>query len=275
MEEEVLRQLKLKKPLAVFDIESTGMNVCRDRVIELSIIKVLPGGNTEKYNYRLNPTIPITPESSLVHGIYDEDIKNEPTFKDVAQEIHKVFQGCDLGGFNHIKFDVPLLVEEFLRVDIDFDLKNRRLIDAQKIFHLMEKRTLSAAYKFYCNKELEDAHAAEADTLATLEVILAQIDRYEGQPVIDNNGKTVGIIENNIDLLHKLFNNQMVDLAGRIVYNQDGVEVFNFGKHRFRPVEEVLKEEPGLYDWMMRGEFPLDTKRKLTELRLKALNNTF
>lgn len=275
MEEEVLRQLKLKKPLAVFDIESTGMNVCRDRIIELSIIKVLPGGNTEKYNYRLNPTIPITPESSLVHGIYDEDIKNEPTFKDVAQEIHKVFQGCDLGGFNHIKFDVPLLVEEFLRVDIDFDLKNRRLIDAQKIFHLMEKRTLSAAYKFYCNKELEDAHAAEADTLATLEVILAQIDRYEGQPVIDNNGKTVGIIENNIDLLHKLFNNQMVDLAGRIVYNQDGVEVFNFGKHRFRPVEEVLKEEPGLYDWMMRGEFPLDTKRKLTELRLKALNNTF
>lgn len=275
MEEEVLRQLKLKKPLAVFDIESTGINVCRDRIIELSIIKVMPGGATEKYNYRLNPTIPISAESSMVHGIYDEDIKNEPTFKDVAQEIHRVFQGCDLGGFNHIKFDVPLLVEEFLRVDIDFDLKNRRLIDAQKIFHLMEKRTLSAAYKFYCNKELEDAHAAEADTLATLEVILAQIDRYDGQPVIDNNGKTVGIIENNIDLLHKLFNNQMVDLAGRFVYNQDGVEVFNFGKHRFRPVEEVLKEEPGLYDWMMRGEFPLDTKRKLTELRLKSLNNTF
>lgn len=275
MEEEVLRQLKLKKPLAVFDIESTGMNVCRDRIIELSIIKVMPGGITERYNYRLNPTIPISPEASLVHGIYDADIKNEPTFKEVAQEIHKVLQGCDLGGFNHIKFDVPLLVEEFLRVDIDFDLKNRRLIDAQKIFHMMEKRTLSAAYKFYCNKELEDAHAAEADTIATLEVILAQINRYEGQAVVDNSGKTIGIIENNIDLLHKLFNNQMVDLAGRFVYNQDGVEVFNFGKHKFRPVEDVLKEEPGLYDWILRGEFPLDTKRKLTELRLKSLNNTF
>jgi DNA polymerase-3 subunit epsilon len=275
MEEEILRKLKLKKPLAVFDIESTGMNVCRDRIIELSIIKVLPGGKTEKYNYRLNPTIPISPEASLVHGIYDKDVKDEPTFKEVAPHVHRVLQGCDLGGFNHIKFDIPLLVEEFLRADIDFDIKNRQLIDAQKIFHLMEKRTLSAAYKFYCDKELEDAHAAEADTMATLEVILAQIERYEGQPVVDTSGKTVGIVENNIDLIHKLFNNQMVDLAGRFVYNQDGVEVFNFGKHRFRPVEEVLKEEPGLYDWIMRGEFPLDTKKKLTELRLKSLNNTF
>lgn len=275
MEEALLRKLKLKKTLAVFDIESTGMNVCRDRIIEISIFKVLPGGNIEKYNYRLNPGIPISPESSMVHGIYDKDVKDEPGFIDVARHIQKVLEGCDLGGFNHIKFDIPLLVEEFLRVDIEFDLKNRNLIDAQKIFHLMEKRTLAAAYKFYCQKELEDAHAAEADTMATLAVILAQIERYEGQPVIDTKGKEVGIVENNIEHLHKIFNKQMVDLAGRFVYNQEGVEVFNFGKHQFRPVADVLKDEPGLYDWIMRGEFPQDTKKKLTELRLRSLNNTF
>ena len=270
-----LSQLKLKNPLAVFDIESTGMNVCRDRIVEISIIKINPDKSTENYNYRLNPTFPISAEASMVHGIYDKDVRDAPVFNDVAKEILQILKGCDLAGFNQIKFDIPMLVEEFLRVDLDFDLKNRLLVDAQKIFHLMEKRTLSAAYKFYCEKDLEDAHSAEADTLATLEVLLSQIERYEGQPVVDNNGNKLGILENNIEQLHKIFNNQMVDLAGRFVYNQEGVEVFNFGKHRFKPVLEVLKEEPGIYDWMMRGEFPLDTKKKLTELRLKSLNNAF
>ncbi len=271
----IFSKLKLQNPLAVFDIESTGINVCRDRIVEISIIKVLPGGETEKYSYRLNPGIPIAPEASMVHGIYDKDVKDAPLFKDVAQEIHTILNGCDLGGFNQIKFDIPMLVEEFLRVNIDFDLKNRKLIDAQKIFHIMEKRTLSAAYQFYCNKDLSDAHSAEADAVATLEVILAQLERYEGQTVIDNSGDKLGVMGNNMEQIHKIFNNQMVDLAGRFVYNKEGVEVFNFGKHRFKPVTEVLKEEPGFYDWMMRGEFPLDTKKKLTELRLKTLNNAF
>lgn len=273
--ESFLSKLKIKNPLAVFDIESTGINVCTDRIVEISIIKLLPGGRMDKRSYRINPTIPISAEASLVHGIYDKDVKNEPEFKEVAREIHEMLEGCDLGGFNHIKFDIPMLVEEFLRADMEFDLKNRRLIDGQKIFHIMEKRTLSAAYKFYCNKDLEDAHSAEADAVATLEVISAQIERYEGMPVVDNKGNNLGLLENNIDHLHKIFNNQMVDLAGRFVYNQEGVEVFNFGKHRLQPVVEVLKKEPGFYDWMMRGEFPLDTKKKLTELRLKMLNNAF
>ena len=271
----IFSKLKLQSPLAVFDIESTGINVCRDRIVEISIIKLLPGGKSEKYNYRLNPTIPISPEASMVHGIYDKDVKDAPQFKDVAHFIQKVLKGCDLGGFNQIKFDIPMLVEEFLRVDMEFDLKDRKLIDAQKIFHLMEKRTLSAAYKFYCNKNLEDAHNAEADAIATLEVIMAQLERYEGQEVVDSSGEKLGVMQNNMDQIHKIFNNQMVDLAGRFVYNKEGVEVLNFGKHRFKPVIEVLKEEPGFYDWMMRGEFPLDTKKKLTELRLKTLNNAF
>lgn len=270
-----LSQLKLKNPLAVFDIESTGMNVCRDRIVEISIVKIFPDKTTKTFSFRLNPGIPITAESSMVHGIYDKDVKDQPLFKDVAQEILQILDGCDLGGFNHIKFDIPMLVEEFLRVDIDFNIKNRLLIDAQKIFHLMEKRTLSAAYKFYCNKELTDAHSAEADTVATLEVLLSQIERYQGEPVTDPQGNQLGILDNNIEQIHKIFNNQMVDLAGRFVYNQEGIEVFNFGKHRFKPVLEVLKEEPGLYDWIMRGEFPLDTKKRLTELRLKSLNSTF
>ncbi|WP_017731653.1 exonuclease domain-containing protein [Nafulsella turpanensis] len=267
--------LKLKNPLAVFDIESTGINVCTDRIVEISVIKLLPDGKQETYTYRVNPTVPIPAEASMIHGIYDKDVKDEPRFEEIAPVLNRVLNGCDLGGFNHLKFDIPILMEEFSRAGIEFEIKNRKLIDAQKIFHLMEKRTLSAAYKFYCEKDLADAHSAEADTKATLDVILAQIERYEGQTVEDSQGNKIGILQNDVEQLHKLFNHQMVDLAGRFVYNQDGVEVFNFGKHKFRPVLEVLKEEPGLYDWMMRGEFPIDTKKKLTELRLKSLNNAF
>ena len=265
--------LHLRAPLAVFDVEATGPNVCRDRIVELFILKLHPDGRKEEHNYRINPGIPIPPEVSMIHGIYDEDLKDCPTFNDLAPTIKRVLNDCDLAGFNHIKFDIPMLVEEFLRAGIEFDVRNKKLIDTQIIFHLMEKRTLSAAYKYYCDKELVNAHSAQADTIATYEVLLAQLERYDGQEAEDSNGQKLGVVKSNsMDSLHKLFNSKMVDLAGRFVYNHEGVEVLNFGKHRFKPVQDILKEEPGFYDWMMRGEFPMDTKRKLTEIKLRALN---
>jgi DNA polymerase III subunit epsilon len=263
--------LHLRNPLAIFDVEATGANVCRDRIVELFILKIHPDGRKEEHNYRINPGIPIPAEVSLIHGIYDADLKDCPTFNDLAPTLKRVLNDCDLAGFNHIKFDIPMLVEEFLRAGIDFDVRSKKLLDAQIIFHLMEKRTLSAAYKFYCGQELENAHNAQADTLATYEVLKAQLAKYDGREVIDSNGNKMGVVKTSVDSLHKLFNSKMVDLAGRFVYNQEGVEVMNFGKHRFRPVLDVLKEEPGFYDWMMRGEFPMDTKRKLTEIKLSAL----
>lgn len=266
-------KLQLRSPLAIFDIEATGANICRDRIVELFILKVHPDGRKEEHNYRINPEMPIPPEVSMVHGIYDDDLKNCPTFNDLAPTIKRVLHDCDLAGFNHIKFDIPMLVEEFLRAGVEFDVKNKKLIDAQIIFHLMEKRTLTAAFKYYCDKDLINAHSAEADTKATFEVLMAQLERYDGQEVEDSNGQKLGVVKSSsLESIHKLFNSKMVDLAGRFVYNQDGVEVLNFGKHRFRPVQDVLKEEPGFYDWMMRGEFPLDTKRKLTEIRLRSIN---
>ena len=265
--------LHLRAPLAVFDVEATGPNVCRDRIVELFILKLHPDGRREEHNYRINPGIPIPPEVSMVHGIYDEDLKDCPTFNDLAPTIKRVLNDCDLAGFNHIKFDIPMLVEEFLRAGIEFDVRNKKLIDTQIIFHLMEKRTLSAAYKYYCDKDLVNAHSAQADTIATYEVLLAQLERYDGQEAEDSNGQKLGVVKSSsMDSLHKLFNSKMVDLAGRFVYNHEGVEVLNFGKHRFKPVQDILKEEPGFYDWMMRGEFPMDTKRKLTEIKLRALN---
>jgi DNA polymerase-3 subunit epsilon len=265
--------LKLKQPLAIFDVEATGTNVCSDRIVEIFVLKILPDGTEEKFHSRYNPEIPIPPEVTLIHGLSDADVKNEPKFSEKAVELQKFLKKCDLAGFNHIKFDIPILVEEFLRCDIEFELGSRKLLDAQKIFHLMEKRTLSAAYQFYCQKELVDAHSAEADTRATLEVLEAQLRKYDGQDVEDAGGNVIGQVKPDAEAIHNVFNQQMVDLAGRFVYNQDGVEVLNFGKHRFKPVSEVLKREPGFYDWMMRGEFPLDTKRKLTEIRLRHFNN--
>lgn len=270
-----MTKLNLRKPLAVFDLEATGMNVCADRIVEISIIRYMPDGKTENYTYRVNPGIPIPAEASMVHGIYDKDIKNEPSFKELAPVINRVLEGCDLAGYNHIKFDIPMLVEEFLRAGIEFDLSDRQLIDAQKIFHLMEKRTLSAAYKFYCQKDLTDAHSAEADAVATLEILQAQIARYEGEEVVDAGGNSMGKITADINSLHRVLNGNMVDLAGRFVYNQDNVPVFNFGKHKGKPVVEVLKAEPGYYDWMMRGEFPLDTKQQLTRIKFQSLNKAF
>ncbi len=261
--------LHLKNPLVFFDLETTGTNITRDRIVELSFVKSMPNGETITKTKKINPTIPIPAETSAIHGIFDEDIKDAPTFKSIAKSLAKFLEGSDLAGFNILKFDVPVLVEEFLRADIDFDVSKRKLIDAQKIFHMMEKRTLTAAYKFYCDKELEGAHGAEADTLATLEVLKAQVERYEGMTMMDNLGKKIGVIENDMEKLHQLTSSNMVDLAGRLVYNNQGVEVFNFGKHKGKSVTEVLSKDKGYYDWMMKGEFPMDTKRRLTEIKLR------
>lgn len=264
--------LNLKTPLAFFDLEATGINISTDRIVEISVLKVFPDGNKEIKTMKINPTIPIPRESSLIHGIYDEDVKDAPTFKEVARELYRFFEGADLAGFNVLKYDIPLLVEEFLRSGIDFDIDKKNLLDAQKIFHLMEKRNLSAAYKFYCGKTLENAHSAEADTIASFEVFKAQIAKYEGEEVEDLQGNKMGILENDMKKLHALINEKMVDLAGRFVFNDQGQECFNFGKLKGKTIEQVLKEEPGYYDWMMKGDFPLDTKRKLTQVKLRGFN---
>jgi len=265
-------QLNLNAPLAFFDLETTGTNITADRIVEISIVKIMPDQQQEIKTLRLNPTIPIPHEVSLIHGIYDKDVADSPTFKEEAKNIDAFLNGCDLAGFNCVKFDIPLLVEEFLRADMEFDVSNRKLVDSQKIFHMMEKRTLTAAYKFYCDKELEGAHGAEADTLATYEVLKAQIKKYDGQEAVDALGNKLGIIENDIKSLHEFTASNMVDLAGRIVLNKSGVEVFNFGKHRFKPVEDILKAQSGYYDWMMKGDFALDTKKHLTRIKLKGFN---
>ncbi|MDI1321202.1 MAG: exonuclease domain-containing protein [Algoriphagus sp.] len=266
-------RLNLRNSIAFFDLEATGINVSTDRIVEISIVKLHPDGGQEILTKRVNPGIPIPLEASLIHGIYDKDVKNEPTFKDLAKELQLFFGQADLAGFNVLKYDIPLLVEEFLRAGIDFDLEKRNLLDAQKIFFLMEKRNLTAAYQFYCGRKLENAHSAEADTLATLDVFKAQIERYLGEEVEDLQGNKVGVFENDMKKIHELVNEKMVDLAGRFVFNNDGQEIFNFGKHKGKTIEQVFKEEPGYYDWMMRGDFPLDTKRKLTQVKLRGFTN--
>ncbi|MFT6970659.1 MAG: DNA polymerase-3 subunit epsilon [Roseivirga sp.] len=263
-------ELNLKNPLAFFDLETTGINIAQDRIVELAILKVKPNGEVERMHHLINPTIPIPEESAMIHGIRDEDVKDKPTFKSLAKSVAKFLEGADLAGFNHVRFDIPLLVEEFLRAGLDFEVGGRKLVDAQKIFFMMEKRTLSAAYQFYCNKELEGAHGAMADTEATYEVLKAQLDKYNGQSVEDIGGTTIAKIENDMASLHQLVGSNMVDLGGRFVYNDKGLEVFNFGKHKGKSVTEVLEQERGYYDWMMKGDFPLDTKRKLTQIKLKG-----
>ena len=265
-------KLNLRSPLAFFDLETTGTNIANDRIVEISIVKLQVNGETVTKTQLINPQIPISAESSMIHGIYDKDVENCPTFKDVAKSLAAFLEGCDLAGFNILQFDVPMLVEEFLRVNVEFDPSKKKIIDAQKIFHLMEKRTLGAAYKFYCQKELVNAHSAEADTLASLEVLIAQVERYEGLPVTNLRGDQIGTIENDMGVLHEITSSNLIDLAGRMVKNGDGVEVFNFGKHKGRPVEEVFNIEPSYYDWMMKGDFPLDTKRRLTEIKLRNFN---
>ncbi|ODS81283.1 MAG: DNA polymerase III subunit epsilon [Cytophagaceae bacterium SCN 52-12] len=266
-----MHKLNLRKPLAFFDLETTGVNIVRDRIIEISILKALMNGTTEVKTLRINPEMPIPLESSLIHGIYDEDVKDAPTFKSVARNIAAFLEGCDLAGFNSNRFDVPLLVEEFLRAGVDIEMKSRKLVDVQRIFHLMEPRNLSAAYKFYCGKELIDAHSAEADTIATYEILNAQVERYEGVKIKGEGGELIEPVVNDINKLHALTATRMVDYAGRMVYDGKGSVVFNFGKHSGKKVLDVLQSEPSYFEWMMKGDFPLDTKRKLTEIRLQSL----
>ena len=254
------KKLNLHRPIAIIDLETTGTSIGSDRIVEISILKLSPDGSEEVSTFRVNPNVPIPAEVSAIHGIYDKDVKNCPTFKDLAPKLFQIIDPCDLGGYNCNKFDIPLLVEEFLRVGLEFDMQNRKCIDVQNIFHKMEQRTLSAAYRFYCSKELENAHSAEADVRATYEVLIAQLQKYDS-------------LQDNVAFLHNFTSvNDNVDLAGRIVRDKKGVEVFNFGKHKGKPVMEVFKNEPSYYNWMMEGDFPLSTKRVITMLRLKAFN---
>jgi DNA polymerase-3 subunit epsilon len=262
--------LKLRNPLAFFDLETTGTNISQDRIVEIAVVKIMPGGERKNKYTRVNPQIPIPAEASLIHGIWDDDVKDSPTFKQIAAELAQMLEGCDLAGFNIIKFDVPMLVEEFLRAGVEFETGNKKLVDAQKIFHLMEKRTLTAAYQFYCGKNLVDAHSAMADTNASIEVLEAQITRYEGLEVTDMNGKVLGNLSNDISVIHQLTNEKMIDLAGRLTYDEKGNEIFNFGKHKGKKIRDVFKTEPSYYDWIIKNDFPLDTKRRLTQIKLKT-----
>ncbi len=253
-------KLNLKNPIVFFDLETTGINIVSDRIVEISYLKVMPNGRETTKTILINPTIPIPEEASLVHGIRDEDVKNCPTFKEVAKEIVNDIEGCDLAGYNSNRFDIPLLAEELLRADIDIDLKKRKFVDVQVIFHKMEQRTLSAAYQFYCDKNLENAHSAEADTKATYEVLQSQLDRYPE-------------LENDIEYLSNYTSyNKNVDFAGRIIYNKDGEEVFNFGKYKGQKVEDVFQKDIGYYGWMLNSDFPLYTKKVLTTIKLRNFN---
>ena len=253
-------QLNLKNPLVFFDLETTGIDIVKDRIIEISYVKVFPNGKEESKTLRINPGMPIPPASTAIHGITDDDVKDCPLFKNVAKQLAAQIEGCDLAGYNSNRFDIPLLAEEFLRAGVDIDLTRRKFIDVQTIFYKMEQRTLAAAYKFYCQKSLENAHTAAADTMATYEVLKAQLDRYPE-------------LKNDVTFLSEFssFTNN-VDFAGRMVYNEKNQEVFNFGKYKGRLVEEVLKQEPAYYSWMMNGDFPLNTKQKLTEIKLRGFN---
>lgn len=266
-------KLFLRNPLVVLDLETTGINITTDRIVEIALLKVNPNGTEEEKVFRVNPEMPIPLEASLIHGIYDEDVKDEPTFKQLAKTLAKFLEGCDLCGFNSNRFDIPLLAEEFIRADVDIDMKRHKFIDVQAIFHKMEKRTLAAAYKFYCQKDLTDAHSALADTRATYEVLKSQIEMYDGVQFEDVKGNKSTPIVNDMEKLSEFSSyDQNVDFAGRIVYDEKGVEVFNFGKNKGVPVEKVLREQPGYFGWMMDGEFPLYTKKVLTRLRLRMMS---
>ena len=252
-------QINLANPLVFFDLETTGINVSKDRIVEISILKVHPNGKEESKTRRINPGIPIPSEATVIHGITDEDVKDCPTFKEIAKSLASQIEGCDLAGFNSNRFDIPLLAEEFLRAELYIDLNKHKFVDVQTIFHKMEQRTLAAAYKFYCNKELELAHSAEVDTKATYEVLKAQLERY---PDLQNNIKFLSEFSS--------FSNN-VDFAGRMIYNEKGEEVFNFGKYKGRLVTEVFNIDPGYYAWILNGDFSLNTKKMLTEIRLKTM----
>jgi len=251
-------KIKLKNPLVFFDLETTGIDVAVDRIVEISYLKIHPNGDEELKTMKVNPGMPIPPKSTQIHGITDEDVRDAPTFQEIAKKISQAFEGCDFAGYNSNKFDLPLLAEEFLRTDIDLDLKKRKFIDIQVIFHKKEQRTLSAAYKFYCDRNLNDAHSAEADTRATFEILQAQLDRYADLP-------------NDVDALAKFSShNRNADFLGRIIFDDEDMEIFNFGKYKGQRVTDVLKKDPGYYGWMMNGAFPLYTKKVLTAIKLRG-----
>lgn len=264
--------LNFARPIAFIDLETTGVDVATDRIVEIAIIKLFPDDSMEKYEFRVNPTIPIPKSSSLIHGIYDADVAHEQTFEEQSKKLFKILFDCDLAGYNSNKFDIPLLAEEFLRVGIDFDISEKNMIDVQNIFHKLERRTLAAGYRFYTGKVLNNAHNAMADTEATLEIFRAQMDRYLGKTLEDDQGNEMIPFDNDITSIHEFSKAQnCVDLMGRIVYNEAGEEVFNFGKYKGRSVVDVFKKDPGYYSWMMNGDFPMYTKKVLKQLKEKML----
>lgn len=253
-------KLNLKNPMVFFDLETTGTNIISDRIVEIALHKVYPNGKEETRTMRINPEMPIPAEATAVHHITDEDVKDCPPFREVAREIAREIEGCDLAGYNSNRFDIPLLAEELLRAEVDMDLSKRKFVDVQVIFHKMEQRTLSAAYKFYCGKDLDDAHEAQADTLATYEVLKSQLDRY-------------GDLVNDVEFLSKFtMQSNNVDFAGRFVYNDKGEEIFNFGKYKGQKLTDILKSDPGYYGWMMNSDFSLHTKKVLTSVKLRDFN---
>lgn len=253
-------QLQLNRPICFFDLETTGTDISKDRIVEIAVHKVLPNGDEKTYTYRVNPDMPIPAGATAVHGISNEMVANEPKFQEIAHDIHNIIKDSDLAGFNSNRFDIPLLAEELLRAGVDFDMGNRNAIDVQTIFHKMEQRTLVAAYKFYCNKSLEDAHSAQADTIATYEVFKGQLDRY---PELGTDMNAIADFATY---------RKPVDFAGMLAYDDNGVECFNFGKHKGKSIVEVLEKEPGYYSWIQNADFPLYTKKVLTAIKLRGLN---
>jgi DNA polymerase-3 subunit epsilon len=250
-------QLNLKRSLAFIDLETTGINIATDRIVEISVLKLSHDGKEEWMISRINPEMPIPAGSTAIHGISDKDVASSPPFKEIAKNLASFLEGCDLAGYNALKFDIPVLAEEFLRVNVDFNFKKRRYIDVQVIFFKKEQRTLSAAYQFYCKKSIQNAHSSKADTQATYEVLKAQLDMYTD-------------LENDVEKLSDFSaHNNSADFIGRIIYDENGVEVFNFGKHKGKKVEQVFKDDPAYYSWMMNGDFPLYTKKVLTEIKLR------
>ncbi len=254
-------ELKLNKPICFFDLETTGIDIGKDRIVEISIFKVFPNGNKESKTWLVNPTIPIPPQTTAVHGITDEKVANEPTFNELAAQVYNMIKDSDLAGFNSDRFDIPLLAEEMLRAGVDFDMKNRVSVDVQTVFHKMEERTLSAAHKFYCGKTLENAHSAEADTMATYEILKAQLDRY---PELENDMKSLSEFTTR---------KKIADFAGMIAFDKDDEEIFTFGKHKGVKVDKILETEPGYFSWIQNADFPLYTKKVLTAIKLRKLNN--
>jgi DNA polymerase-3 subunit epsilon len=253
--------LDLKRPICFFDLETTGTNIAKDRIVEIAVLKVHPNGNKESRSWLVNPEMPIPQAATAIHGISDDKVAGEPTFKEISRDIQQMMQGCDLAGFNSNRFDIPLLAEELLRAELDFDMKNTVSVDVQTIFHKMEKRTLEAAYQFYCGKQLKEAHSAVADTQATYEVLLSQLERY---PELENDVKSLAAFS---------AHSEFVDFAGFIRRDEDGDPVFSFGKHKGQKVTRVLEAEPGYFGWILNADFPLYTKKVLTQIRLEGMNN--